>query len=137
MIITLNIASKNRAQSLRYSNRAVNYNAITKLAVCDCSVRWSQSSCLQVAITADYPLNLLYHFMCYSDGTATSHFCCNRQPLPREFLWWSDLLICLLQFKEYSFLWVQDSLTRWDKIYIYIYGQAWEMKMKLKNKMEI
>jgi len=42
-----------------------------------------QFLCLQVATAArDYPFDLFHLLMCNSGGAATSHFCCNEQPLP-------------------------------------------------------
>ena len=104
--IASNTACKNRAKRSRYFNRPVTYNLKFAVTALLGYLNLMHVLCLQVA--EDYSLDLIQLLMCYSGGTATSHFCCNRQPLPRAFFQCSHLL---LQFKEYSLLWIQDLLT--------------------------
>ena len=91
--------------------------------------------CLLVAIAVgDYSLDLFHLLMCYSDGTATSCFCCNGQPLPRAFFQCSHLL---LQFKEHFLLLIQNLLTSKDYHYkTIIYVEASVMFKKMANSYE-
>ena len=104
-----NVASNTAsAKRSRYSNRAVTYITVTALLeYLDLETYFMLAS--------SYSCRRLHYLLtCYSGGTATSHFCCNWQPLPRVFL---QCTLLLLQYKEYSLLWIQDSLNSKDYHY--------------------
>ena len=96
-----NIASKNCAKRLRYSNRAVmHYN---QRSCFDCFISVSRSSCINSFMPSSgnyssrrWPLGFFHPVM-------VGHFCCNVQPLPKAFLWCRYFLLQFIFFYEFTY----------------------------------